>query len=122
MYCPQCLKHLLLYLYHKYENRHLVRFPYSAHLSHRCEFEGLNKVGANVSFCGKIGLGSYIGSGSYIFADIGRFTSIGFRASQIIESHPYKEPFVTTSPLFFSTKKQVGVSFTKMQMVKEYKY
>lgn len=122
MLCSRHLKHLLLYLYHKYKHRHLVLFSYSANLSFHCEFEGMNGIGANVSFCGKIGLGSYIGSGSNIFADIGRFTSIGFRASQIIESHPYKEPFVTTSPLFFSTKKQVGVSFTNMQMVEEYKY
>ena len=122
MFCSRRLKHLLLFLYHKIKNRHLVLFPYSAQLSYCCKFEGMNAIGPNVSFCGKIGLGSYLGAGSNIFADIGRFTSIGSRASQIIESHPYKEPFVTTSPLFFSTKKQVGNTFAKRQMVKEYKY
>lgn len=122
MHCPKFLKHLLLYLYHKHKNRHLVRFPYSAQMSHRCEFEGMNKICGHVKFCGKLGFGSYVGTGSSIDADIGRFSSIGRRTSQIIVSHPYKEPFVTTSPLFFSLKKQVGITFAKRQLTKEYKY
>lgn len=122
IHCPKLLKHLLLYLYHKHKNRHLVRFPYSTQMSHRCVFEGINKIGEHVTFLGKIGLGSYIGTGSNISADIGRFTSIGRRTSQIIVSHPYKEPFVSTSPIFYSLIEQSGKSFAKKQMVKEYKY
>ena len=122
MHCPKRLKHLLLYIYHKHKNRHLVRFPYSAQMSHRCEFEGMNKIGGHVTYRGKLGLGSYVGTGSNIDADIGRYSSIGRRTSQIIVSHPYKEPFVTTSPLFFSLRKQVGITFAKRQLTKEYKY
>lgn len=116
------IRHLLLYIYHKWKNGDKVQFPYSASMSHRCEFEGMNVIGANSSFYGKMGVGSYIGAGSNICADIGRFTSIGLRTSQINVSHPYKEPFVTTSPLFFSKRRQNGESFANKQMVKEYKY
>lgn len=122
MFLKRKIKHLQLYLYHKYYNRDKVKFPYSARMSHRCEFEGMNAIGANSCFYGKMGLGSYIGVGCNICADIGRFTSIGHRLSQIIVTHPYKEPFVTTSPLFFSTKKQVGHCFADRQYVNEYKY
>lgn len=116
------IKRLLLFLYHKYKNRNLVRFDYTSYLSRKCQFEGMNKVGSHVTFLGRIGLGSYIGTGCNFSADIGRFTSIGRRMSHIIVSHPYKDPFVSTSPLFFSLKKQNGYSFAKKQMVKEYKY
>ena len=64
-------KHFILYLFHKYRNGKRVRFPYSARMSHRCEFEGMNAVGANSVFYGKMGLGSYIGAGCNISADIG---------------------------------------------------
>ena len=120
MHCPNRLKHLLLYIYHKHKNRHLVRFPYSAHMSHRCEFEGMNAIGTHSSFYGKMGKGSYMGSGCHLDAVIGRYTSIGHRASQIIVTHPYKAPFVTTSPMFFSKKKQNGYSFAKSQKINEY--
>lgn len=114
--------HFLLYIYHKRKNKEKVRFPYSARMSHRCEFEGMNAIGANSCYYGKIGLGSYIGAGCHISADIGRFSSLGNRISQIVESHPYKEPFVTTSPMFFSQKKQNGYTFASKQKAEEYRF
>lgn len=122
MHCPKRLKRLLLYIYHKHKNRHRVRFPYSAYLSHRCEFEGMNAVGVHSSFYGKMGRGSYISTSCNISADIGRFSSLGNRVSQIVESHPMKEPFVTTSPMFFSTIKQNGHTFAKRQFAEEYRF
>lgn len=115
-------RHLLLYIYHKNKNGDKVRFPYSAQMSHRCEFEGMNAIGAHSGFYGKMGLGSYIGANCHISADIGRFSSLGNRITQIVETHPYKEPFVTTSPMFFSTKGQTGYSFAKRQAAEEYKF
>ncbi len=116
------LKHFLLYLYHKHRNRSKVRFPYSARLSRHCVFEGINSIGDKTSFYGNMGLGSYIGAGCHISADIGRFSSLGNRISQIVESHPYKEPFVTTSPMFFSQKKQNGHTFASRNMFEEYRF
>lgn len=122
MFCNQHLKHLLLFLYHKYKNRHLVRFPYSTQMSHRCEFEGMNAIGENTGFYGRIGMGSYIGGNCRISADIGRFSSLGNRITQIVETHPIREPFVTTSPMFFSTKPQTGYTFANSQKTKEYRF
>ena len=122
MHCPVFLEHLLLYLYHKRRNRRLVRFPYSARMSHRCEFEGMNGIGSHSDFYGRIGRCSYIGSNCHISADIGRFSSLGNGLSQIVETHAYKEPFVSTSPMFTSMKKQTGCTFAKKQMLGEYKF
>jgi acetyltransferase-like isoleucine patch superfamily enzyme len=67
-------------------------------------------------------MGSYIGGNCYISADIGRFSSLGNRITQIVETHPIKEPFVTTSPMFFSQKKQTGSTFAKKQIAEEYRF
>ena len=117
-----CLKRLALFIYHKYRNRHLVNFQFSTYLSHRCHFEGMNKVYPHSTFSGSMGFASYIGNNCHISADIGRFSSIGNNISQILESHPYKEPFVTTSPMFYSLRKQNGHTFAQKQMFEEYRF
>lgn len=115
----------LLYLYHKRKNGHLVRFWYSAHLSPRCVFEGMNMVATDSSFYGKMGYGTYISGNTHLNADIGRFSSVGPRVKVINATHPMKEPFVTTSPLFFSldrSKNPKHETFAKKQMVEEFRY
>ena len=121
MFC-KFFKKLALFCYHKYKNRHLVQFEWSSHLAFGSQFEGMNTVCANSSFYGTMGLGSYIGNNCHLSVDIGRFTSIGNYVSQITESHPYKEPFVSTSPMFFSLRRQTGRTFAKCQMADEYRY
>ena len=121
MFC----RSILLYLYHKIKNRHLVKFNFSSTLSHRCEFEGMNMVGENSSFYGNMGLGSYIGANTHLNADIGRFVSVGPSVSCINATHPFKEPFVTTSPLFFSldtSKTPLSETFAQKQMIEEFRY
>lgn len=122
MFINKSLKHLLLFFYHKLKHRHLVRFNSTTYLSHRCVFEGMNSVGLHSSYYGNIGYGTYMGSGCHLSADIGRFTSIGNNVIQIVETHPYKEPFVTTSPMFFSMMKQSGGTFAQKKMFEEYKF
>ena len=116
------IHHFLLYLYHKWKNGGKVISPYSASISHRSEFEGMNAIGHRSNYYGRMGRGSYISSNCHISADIGRFSSLGNRITQIVESHPMKEPFVTTSPMFFSIRKQTGYTFANKQVVEEYKY
>lgn len=116
---------LVLYIYHKVKNRHLVRFPYSARLSSQCEFEGLNKVDSHASFYGRMGLGSYIGRDTCLNADIGRFSSIGPYVKVINATHPFKTPFATTCPLFYSLDKGKNperTTFARRQMVEEFRY
>lgn len=118
-------KHFFLYLYHKRKNGNLVKFFLSSYISHRSKFEGLNMVGAHSSYYGNMGLGSYIGANTRLNADIGRFSSIGPNVRVVNATHPIKEPFVTTSPLFFSLdrgKTPPGKTFAQKQMVEEFRY
>lgn len=119
------LRKTLLYLYHKLYNRHLVKFYFSSFLSHRCEFEGLNMVSSNSSFYGRMGYGSYISENTHLNADIGRFTSIGPNVKVVNATHPLKEPFVTTCPLFYSmdtSKNPNKKNFAKKQLFEEFRY
>lgn len=119
------LSHLVLYLWHKLVNGRKVKFGYSSCLSHHCCFEGRNEVGRHTQFFGSLGYGSYIGGEGLVSAEIGRFTSIGPHCTYINAIHAYREPFVTTSPLFFSPH---GIcnpqhkSFATEQMLEEFRY
>lgn len=119
------MKSILLYIYQKCKNRRLVKFSHSSYISHRSVFEGMNMVGDQAAYHGKMGLGSYIGEKTCLNADIGRFSSIGPNVKVVNATHPMKEPFVTTSPLFFSldkTKTPLGKTFAQRQMVEEFLY
>ena len=119
------LRKPILYFYHKIKNRHLVRFWWGSTMSMRCEFEGMNMVCSGGAYYGKMGLGSYIGRNTHLNADIGRFTSIAPGVRCVNATHPMKEPFVTTSPLFFSrdrSKNPQRETFAKRQMVEEFRY
>lgn len=115
----------ILFIYHKYKNGHLVRFWYSTHMSPRCKFEGLNLVGAHAHFYGYMGLGSYLGHYSRLNANIGRFSSIAHYVKCINATHPLKEPFATTCPLFYSMDKSKNpdrITFAKRQMFDEHRF
>lgn len=119
------LSHFILYLWQKWVNGRKVRFWYSTHLSHRCRFEGKNEVGRHTQFFGSLGYGSYIGGEGLVSAEIGRFTSIGPRCTYINATHAYREPFVTTSPMFFSPNgghNPQHKSFCTEQMIEEFRY
>lgn len=115
-------RHLALFVYHKIKNRGKVRFHYTSTMSHQCVFEGYNVIGEHTDFYGTMGLGSYILPYSHFSAYIGRFSCIGKYVYQIVERHPYKEPFVTTSAMFISQRKQTGHTFAKKQYFEEYKF
>ena len=118
-------RHFLLYLYHRYKNHNLVKFWYSSDFSHRCVFEGMNMIGRHAQFFGTLGYGTEIGDGCFLNAEIGRFSSIGSRCKYTNATHPYTEPFATTSSLFYSTngiKSPSGKTFAKEQMFDEFRF
>lgn len=86
------------------------------------KFEGCNKIYAGVEFGGIIGFGSYIGHNSYVYARIGRFTSIGPGCRTAIGVHPVEKPYVSTSPMFFSQRLQTGATFATEQCFDEIKW
>ncbi len=84
-------------------------------------FEGANSIGEKSFFKGRMGYGAYIGANCYIDGNIGRFTSISSDVQCNLGSHPYKYPYVSTSPMFFSLLKQTGETFATKQMFQEIK-
>ncbi len=83
--------------------------------------EGRNFFSDNSSITSSyIGYASYVGANSNISKfKIGRYCSIGPNVKGVFGKHPTKD-FVSTHPAFFSTLKQVGFSYTKIQLFKEH--
>lgn len=99
--------------------------PLSASIARQSEFEGMSQIHDRTVFSGKLGYGSYIGADCKISAEIGRFTSIASGVETLQSRHPYKFPYVSTSPVFCSlniNKLQCGDTFAKEQMFDENKY
>ena len=97
-----------------------VIVSFSATIGNKTILEGYNKINEHVIFYGKIGLGSYIGNNSVInSAVIGRFTSIAPYVQVNCGRHPFKSPYVSTSPCFVSLLKQCGFCLTNVQRFDE---
>ena len=107
------------YVLLKLKNRGKVRFNTTTQIAITSTFEGANVIGDNTKFCGKIGYGSYICNDCSIIGDIGRFTSIAAEVKNAQGVHPITNPYATTSPMFFSLKKQSGITFAKEQLFDE---
>lgn len=98
-----------------------IKFGSNVNFNLASEFEGSNYLSDNSSLNT-----SYIGYASYLGADtnitktkIGRYTSIGPNTNCIFGQHP-SNTFVSTHPAFFSLRAQVGFTFVKQQLFKEY--
>lgn len=106
----------------KYKNKHIINSSLTNHIRN-VDFEGHNKVSKNNHlsnvFMGKFSYTSTNTSLSRV--KIGKFTSIGPNVLSVGGEHPV-ETFVSTHPIFYSLKKQIGISFVKTQMFEEYKY
>jgi len=116
------IKRILKFVYHKIKYSKLVKFDFSVKIAKNTSFEGMNKIHPNAFFSGKLGFGSYIGPRSVMFAKIGRYTSIAPEVKVLNGTHPYTYPFVSSSPVFFSTKKQNGGTFVKQQYFDELRF
>jgi acetyltransferase-like isoleucine patch superfamily enzyme len=96
-----------------------LKLKRNVNIGWKSTFEGMNKIYENTLFSGEIGLGTYIGPNSFLFGKIGRFTSIAPFVQCNYGKHPLYEPFATTSPAFFSLKKQNGGTFVSEQYYDE---
>lgn len=94
-----------------------IDIGFGARIVRGAHFEGYNKIHDYAVFGGSIGKYSYIGDHSHIIAKVGRFCSIGPYVRTITSSHPTS--FVSTSPCFYSTRGQVGISFTEKNYFNE---
>jgi len=93
-----------------------------ASINHRTFLEGYNKIWEGVSISNSyIGIATYIGKDSLLDnVKIGRFCSIASNVKVVAATHPL-EKFVSTHPAFYSTLKQAGFSFVKMQLFDEFR-
>ena len=109
----------LLFIKNKRLYKGLLSFPYSASIRKGSTFEGHNAIADKSHFSGHMGYGSYISEDCMIEGDIGRFSSIAPGVKTHRGLHPISFPYVSTSPMFFSLKKQNGHTFAKEQMFEE---
>lgn len=115
------IKKIIYFIRLKRKWHGIMNFTRHANISIISQFEGANKIYGATVFDGSMGYGTYIGGDCYFQGKIGRFTSIAGNCKVIIGRHPYKEPFATTCPMFFSLLKQNGQTFTDKQLYNEFK-
>lgn len=113
------MKKIIKFILLKIKFSRKVKFDFSVSISNNSCFEGFNYLGKNVHFSGLLGLGSYVGNNSSIIGKIGRFTSIAPFVHINPGRHPFLEPYVSTNPMFYSTRLQNGYSFVNEQKFDE---
>lgn len=106
-------------LYCKYKFRKYAIIERGAIVSTNSLFEGYNKISIGSYYSGEMGFASYIGRHSHVEGKVGRFTSIGDNVGFNRGKHPIIEPYVSTSPMFYSIRKQNGYTFAEEQQFDE---
>ena len=110
-----------LYIKNKQRFWGRVRFNSSVVITECSELEGSNTIGDRSYFSGYMGYGTYVCNDCSITGNIGRFCSIAPEVKNSLGIHPISEPYVSTSPMFFSLRKQTGETFAQMQLFEEMK-
>ena len=110
-----------IYVKDKIRYRNFVHYNFTTEISSVSSFEGANVIGNNTRFCGNMGYCTYICNDCSIIGNIGRFCSIAPEVKNTLGIHPMSEPYVSTSPMFFSLRKQTGKTFAKKQLFEELK-
>ena len=100
-------------MYYLFKYKGHVMFDWTTQIKRGSKFEGANRIRYKTVFRGSLGYGSYIGPNCEIHAHIGRFSSIAPHVRTNTGIHPISRPFSTSSPMFYSTKKQNGLTFSK---------
>lgn len=114
------LKRLLrrCYYHWKFREKHLQLDVKADVLGFSSSFEGYNRIGSNSVFCGHMGYGSYIGRNSVMNATVGKYCCISDRVKTVSGTHPVKN-FVSIHPAFYSTARQVGLTYTSVDVYDE---
>ncbi len=109
------------YIKNKINYRGNLRFNSSVRIAQDSTFEGANTIGDNTYFSGSMGYGTYLCQNCSITGNIGRFCSVAQDVKNSLGVHPITSPYVSTSPMFFSLRKQTGKTFAKKQLFDELK-
>lgn len=109
------------YLKIKYR-KFCIKLGCNSNIGINSKFGGMNVIGCDTTFSGDMGYGSYVGEGAYLAGvKIGKFCSIAKDVCCVTGVHP-TGTFVSTSPCFFSLRKQNGETFVSEQKFQEEKY
>jgi len=106
-------------LYCRFKYKKYVIIERGAQVSLNSSFEGFNKISIGSYYSGEMGFASYIGRHSRVEGKVGRFTSIGDNVGFNRGKHPINFPYVSTSPMFYSMRKQNGHTFAEEQLFDE---
>ena len=82
-----------------------IRINVSSEIGRHALFEGYNSIGGQTWYEGNMGYASYIGKYCMIWADIGRYTSIGNNVYCNPSTHPFTPPPTSVRVLYFIQKK-----------------
>jgi len=98
-----------------------IEFNWGVIVSKSSIFEGTNSFYSNSElYSSYIGFGTYISENSFLQdIKIGKFCSIGPNLKCIYGNHPTSK-FVSTHPAFFSTRKQVNLSYVSENKFQEF--
>lgn len=97
-------------------------FGKDSYVSTSSYLEGRNLLAEKSRLEGvRIGYASYCGKGTELVnVSIGKYTSIGPYVVNVAGKHPVKK-YVSTHPVFFSIRKQIGTTYVGEQKFVEYK-
>lgn len=109
------------YIYNKINYWGNLRFNSSVRIGKGSTFEGANTIGDNTYFSGSMGYGTYLCQNCSITGNVGRFCSVAQDVKNSLGVHPITAPYVSSSPMFFSLRKQTGKTFAKKQLFDELK-
>lgn len=83
-------------------------------------FEGMNYIGENSEFDGRIGYASYIGHDSCILGSVGRYCCIAACVKVVNGFHPMN--YISMHPAFFNRSNCTGLNYYNDETVKETRY
>lgn len=95
-----------------------LRLEKGVRVKSNASLEGYNRLCKNSYLSGSLGFGSYIGENSVVIGKVGRFCSIASNVIFLTKTHPISG-FVSTHPIFYSLKKQCGITFASEQLFDE---
>ena len=95
----------------------------NANIDNSTYFGGRNIIYAKTSIIhSEVGIGTYVSSSCNFFkTKIGKYCSIAPNVKVIAGNHPTSE-YVSTHPIFFTSKNFAGLSFTHSNHYEEYSY
>lgn len=100
----------------KYKKRN-VKVAVSSKIKPSTRFGCNVRIGDNTRLKGSVGSYSYIGKDCRLNAHIGKFCSIAPGVKVVEGTH--RTEYLSSSPVFLSTQKQCGITFTEKEIVRE---